>query len=46
MRTNLIKEISTVVSAKKSFLLIKAEKDFRRELIKIHRQKRMEERRK
>jgi len=46
MRTNLIKEISTVVSAKKTFLLIKAEKDFRRELIKIHRQKRMEERKK
>ncbi len=39
-----IKEISTVISAKKTIQLLKAEKDFRRELIKIHRERRMGER--
>ncbi len=39
-----IKEISTVISAKKTIQLLKAEKDFRRELIKIHRERIMGER--
>lgn len=44
LHSSFIEKISTVLSPKKALLLISIEKDFRRELIKMHRQKRMGER--